>query len=264
MNDILNAALDAAELAAGIAKQVRASGQIGIDFKGAVNLCTQADLEAEKAILTLITGKFPNHEILSEESNSNFLEKDLFGGPLWIIDPIDGTTNFAHGHPHVGISIAFADKGQVLAAVVYAPFQNERFTAVKGKGAFLNDSPIKVSAADTLRAALVCTGFPYERENIGEVTGRLENMLRDCRDVRRLGAASLDICWVGCGRMDLFYEDVSPWDMAAASLIAREAGARVGYFRENVDQTLPEDLRSKGLVIGTPKILDAAINTLTA
>ena len=260
MNEIMRVALKACAKASEVAEKVRNSGNLNLNFKGDFNLCTEADIEAERAILKCIREKFPEHSILSEESDADFHNKDL-NGPLWIIDPIDGTTNFAHGHAHVGISIAFADRSEVQTAVVGAPFQNETFTAAKGGGAFMNDSKIKISAVEKIELALVCTGFPYQRDNIEEIVNRLGRILRKCRDIRRLGAASLDICWLASGRLDVFYEDVNPWDIAAACLIAKEAGAVVDYFRELPQKpALPLDIHGSGLAVSNkylmPQVLE--------
>jgi myo-inositol-1(or 4)-monophosphatase len=254
MNEIMALALDAAAKAAQIAINVRNSGNIGLNFKGDNNLCTLADIECEKAIIGLIKEKFPSHAVLSEESNSE-LENRNYNMPLWIIDPIDGTTNYAHGHNHVGISIAFLDKGEVQCGVVAVPFQNEVFRAVKGQGAFVNDKKIACGSTDNLKDALVCTGFPYDRKDLKEIIARLTNVLKDCRDIRRLGACSVDMCWVACGRLDIYYEDVAPWDMAAAALIVKEAGGQIGYFRNLPAINLPSDLRSDSQIVANPKLL---------
>lgn len=257
MNELLKVALSAAKEAAEIAVKVRNSGNIGLNFKGDVNLCTIADIEAEKAIIAQISAAYPEHTILSEESNSELENRD-YSGPLWIIDPIDGTTNFAHGHNHVGISIAFADEGIVKAGVVAVPFQHEIFTALKGEGAYLNGKRIECGTADNIKSALVCTGFPYERNELDPLIKRFTRILKDCRDMRRLGACSVDMCWVACGRLDLYYEDVMPWDMAAAGLICKEAGAKIEYFRQPSLKNLPADLNSEGLIVGNSKLISIA------
>jgi myo-inositol-1(or 4)-monophosphatase len=173
---------------------------------------------------------------------------------LWILDPIDGTTNYAHGHPQVGVSIGFMYQRQIRAGVVHAPFMGETFTAIRGGGAKLNGKPIKVSGTTELKKALVATGFPYRRDSLDQIIGRVRAVLENCRDVRRIGAGSLDICWVACGRLDAFYETLSAWDIAAATLIAREAGANVGNMvdYDNSGSAFPPDLFGEWLVTANP------------
>ena len=179
-------------------------------------------------------------------------------GPVWVIDPIDGTTNYAHGHYQVGVSVAFAVDSTVLVAAVEAPFLGESFSAIKGQGAFLNGKPIQVRTISSAEEALVATGFPYRRGNLKNICSRVERVLGRCRDLRRIGAATIDISWVACGRLDAFYEEgLMPWDVAAAGLIAREAGATVGHFPYDSDsQKLSSryagDLFADNIVIASP------------
>lgn len=254
-SEILNVALKAAERAATIAREQRASLTVAVSFKDARNLVTTADLAAEKAIIETILENFPDHKILAEESAQGHTPEQYGVGPLWVIDPIDGTTNYAHGHFQVGISIAFAFDGIVQVGVVAAPFLAEVFTAVKGGGAFCNGLKINVADTKSLADALVSTGFPYKRSNAANICARLERVLIRCRDIRRLGAASLDICWVACGRLDAYYEEtLMPWDGAAGCLIAREAGAEIGHYAyDNDSQKLtakyPGDLFVDNLIV---------------
>lgn len=231
LNTILLTAKDAAARGAQIAREQRAALSVEVSFKDARNLVTNADIACEKAIIETIRAAFPGHTVLAEESSAQVSPAQCASGPVWVIDPIDGTTNYAHEHYQVGVSIAFAVDNTVLVAAVEAPFLGECFTAIKGQGAFLNGKRIGVRSISGAHEALVATGFPYRRVNLGNICGRVERVLTHCRDLRRIGAASLDISWVGCGRLDAFYEEgLSPWDVAAASLIAREAGALVGHF----------------------------------
>ncbi|MFN8392267.1 MAG: inositol monophosphatase family protein [Bdellovibrionota bacterium] len=258
-DEIVSVAKEAALKAGEFAASVRNRGAFEIQFKegNQRNLLTEADLGAEKIILEIVRSRFPDHTILAEESSPVFEQAEDYLGPLWIIDPIDGTTNFAHAHHHVGVSIAFADRGVAQAAVVHAPFLGETFTAVRGKGAFRNGDPISVSGRTSLESALIGTGFPYGRESADEIARRLANVLRNCRDVRRAGAASLDLCWVACGRLDGFYEPLAPWDIAAGLLIAREAGARIGRYSDaNRDSALPDELDGNDLCLATPAIYE--------
>lgn len=206
------------------------------DFKisnkeGVNNLVTEADHASEKAILQVIHSAFPDHQVLAEETGE-ILQDSTY---KWIIDPIDGTVNFAHGIPLNCVSIAVEKDGEIVLAAVFNPHMNEFFFAEKGKGASLNDQPIRVSGeTNTLNACLV-TGFPYTYINM--TNGPLEVFERFIRKgvpVRRLGSAAIDLCWVAAGRLDGFYEHkLEPWDSAAGFLIVEEAGGKVTDFEGN-------------------------------
>lgn len=236
--------------------QIRDSGDLRVSFKGEIDLVTHADVEAEGIIIRHIRDAFPAHEILSEEGYSS-LQGRTFKGPLWIIDPIDGTTNYAHGHQYVGVSIAFAVDGVVECAVVHAPFLSETFSAIRGEGARLNGKPIAPRDCRQLRHALVATGFPYQRDELELIVKSAVAVLSKCRDLRRIGACSLDVSWVAMGRLDGFYESVKPWDIAAAGLIAREAGARYGNLKEIPQGGIPPDLYSSDVLVTAPAIYEA-------
>lgn len=249
LDDILSTAHFSVTEAAKIITSLRASRSVNIEKKGVRDLVTRADREAESIIRSIIAERFPDHGFLGEESSGELLAVPDLSGPLWIIDPVDGTTNYAHGHPAVGISIAFAISGIVQVGVVASPFQDEVFEAVRGKGARLNGAPIRVSGAEFLSEALVATGFPYNRSDISSIMRNLAEVLPVCRDIRRIGAASLDLCWVACGRLDAFYETLLPWDLAAGALIAREAGAVVGHFGPPPTSGWPDELRGERLLV---------------
>lgn len=251
---------DLAQAAGQIIFDERESNDVALDYKNHQELVTSADLKADKYIRQQIEQHFPQHKILSEESSSEWLE-EMAEGPLWIIDPIDGTVNFAHEHYQVAVSIAFAIDGQVMAAAVYNPFLDEMFTAVKGRGAFCDDLPIRTSSTNNLRQSIVATGFPYKKDEIKTIIATLEKVLTQCGDIRRLGSAALDICWVASGKLDAYYESVSPWDSAAACLIAKEAGATVGHFSE-VPSDIPVDIYSKNLIVSTPSIHEELLTIL--
>jgi len=194
-----------------------------ISKKGAIDLVTEADTETEKRIIAIIERNFPDHSILSEESG---LRRD--GAKYqWIIDPLDGTTNFVHNVGMFAVSIAFAAGGEVLVGVVLNPITGELFTAVIGEGAELNGRPIKVSNSKIVQESLLATGFPYDiRERIQPVMTRFSNCLKASQGIRRLGSAALDLCFVACGRFDGFWEqNLNPWDTAAGFRIGSEAGA---------------------------------------
>jgi myo-inositol-1(or 4)-monophosphatase len=267
-SQLLAVALEAAAKASVIAKAQRDQATVSVSFKGDRNLVTTADIAAEQEIITSIRNHFPNHRILAEESAQTHPPEEYGDGYVWVIDPIDGTTNYAHGHYHVGVSIACALNGEVLAGVVAAPFLNETFSATKGGGAFLNDRPIRCSDTENVEEALVTTGFPYNRSNIHNICKRIERVATLCRDVRRLGAASLDICWVACGRIDAYFEEtLNPWDGAAGGLIAREAGAAIGHYHydseiQKVSARYPGDLFVDNIVVAPPKLLPKLLTTL--
>lgn len=189
------------------------------------DLVTDADIRSQEIIYEVIKSNFPDHSFLGEEENSHkSVEKDN----LWIVDPIDGTNNFAHGIPHFSISIAYAEKGEVILGVVYDPFRNELFHSLKGEGAYINDDRISVTTIKSLTKAVIGTGFYYDRGGLMERT--LETIKKlfkyPIQGIRRNGSAALDIVWVACGRFDAFFEyQLSVWDFAAGLLIAEEAGA---------------------------------------
>ena len=238
----------------------RDNSNLEVSHKRDVELLTSADLQSEKLIHAEIKGAFPDHDILAEEFSPE-LEGSGTERPLWIVDPIDGTVNYAYGHHQVGICIAFALDGRVRAGVVHCPFQDETFAAVEGAGATLNGEPIEVSGESTLRRALIGTGFSYERPELILDMRRLEAVLRHCRDIRRIGSAAIDICWVAAGRLEGFYETLSPWDFAAAVLIAREAGGRVGHLGD-VPDDVPADLYGRDLVVAAPAIYGGLVRVL--
>lgn len=196
--------------------------------EGVNNLVTEADHASEKAILSVIRKRFPDHQILAEESGKLVQDSTY----KWIIDPIDGTVNFAQGIPLNCVSIGIEYEGEIILGAVYNPHLNEFFVAEKGKGATLNEKPIHVSdKTETIKSCLV-TGFPYTY--INEPNGPIEVFERFVRkgvSVRRLGSAAIDLCWVACGRLDGFFEQkLEPWDSAAGYLIVEEAGGRVTDF----------------------------------
>ncbi|MBU1170791.1 MAG: inositol monophosphatase [Proteobacteria bacterium] len=202
-----------------------------ITKKGRIDLVTEADTESEKAIIAIIRACFPNHSILAEESG-RLLDDTRY---QWIIDPLDGTTNFAHELPLFSTSIAFAMDGVIKVGIVHNPISGELFTAIHGEGAFFNGKKIAVSSQRSLSECLLVTGFPYNFKSVlGEVMPRFSKCLEASQGVRRLGSAALDLCFVACGRFDGFWEqNLSPWDTAAGLLISREAGAQVTDFSGN-------------------------------
>ncbi len=202
-----------------------------ISFKGAVDLVTQFDKISQRRIVNSLKKKFPAFGILSEEDYHHQKENQT----RWILDPLDGTTNFAHNLPIWSISIALEFEGEIVLGVVYDPTRKELFSAIKKKGAYLNGRRIKVSRTKDLRKSLLVTGFPYDIRTSKE--NNIKNFARFClsaQAVRRLGSAALDLCYTACGRFDGYWElKLSPWDQAAGYLILKEAGGRITDFKGN-------------------------------
>lgn len=196
--------------------------------EGINNLVTEVDTAAEAAIIQIIRAQFPHHTILSEEAGLLEQHSDY----VWLVDPIDGTVNFAHGIPLCCVSIALAHQGKLQIAAVFNPMMRELFFAEKGKGAFLNETPIKVSTKSDFSRACLVTGFPYHTpEGKEHPIKAFERAILKGLPVRRLGSAALDLCWTAAGRFDGFWEaNLSPWDIAAGYLILREAGGRITDF----------------------------------
>ena len=203
-------------------------GKVGYQLKAKANLVTAADIASQKAILTLLKKRFPTHDYLAEENGTNLSGSDY----IWVIDPIDGTTTFAHTLPQCSISIALFYKGTLVLGGVKNPITGETFLAQKRKGATLNGKKIHVSKTAKLSQALVVTGFPYDRFTyMDELLNRFREFLEACHDVRRLGSAALDLCWVAAGRLDGYWEQsLRPWDAAAGALILQEAGGKITDF----------------------------------
>ncbi|KPQ02898.1 inositol monophosphatase family protein [Marinobacter sp. HL-58] len=239
-----------------LVKRERDDNTLRTDYKHQTELVTHADVMADELITAAIRERFPDHRILSEETMPDLSQAEKLDTPLWIVDPIDGTVNYAYGHPQVAVSIAYADQGRVQAGVVHAPFAGETFRAVRGTGATLNGNNIQHSGATVPRDSLFATGFPYTKDSLEPLLSRLDAMIHQCRDLRRIGSAALDICWVACGRLDIYYENVSPWDFAAARLIALEAGATAGHFGE-VPDGYPADLWGRDILISAPAVWES-------
>jgi myo-inositol-1(or 4)-monophosphatase len=203
--------------------------KINISKKGEIDLVTEADLASEKFIIEKIKSYYPNHSILAEESG----EAVLIGESKWkwIIDPLDGTTNFAHGYPCFCVTLAVEHDGEIVIGVTYDPTRDELFVAEKGSGATLNNKKINVTETDQLGDSLLVTGFPYDISQRENFTRRFTEMLLSSRAVRRDGSAAIDLAYVACGRFDGFWEEgLNAWDVAAGVLLIKEAGGQVSYF----------------------------------
>jgi len=199
--------------------------------KGDIDLVTEADIAAERLIVERIRSHHPRHAILTEESGDVISLGDAGSGYKWVVDPLDGTTNYAHGYPVFCVSIALEHEGSVVLGVVYDPTREELFAAERGGGATLNGRSLRVSETDELNSALLCTGFPYDVRDRGDFARHFRNFIMRAQSVRRDGAAALDLAYVAAGRFDAFYEEgLRPWDVAAGVLLVEEAGGRVTHY----------------------------------
>ncbi|HSN19701.1 MAG TPA: inositol monophosphatase family protein [Usitatibacter sp.] len=258
MHPMLNTAVKAARKAASII--VRASydvDKLTVRSKQKNDFVSEVDHAAEDAILSTLREAYPDHGVLAEESGAHGTKSEY----VWVVDPLDGTTNFLHGLPQYCVSIALTHRGQLQQAVVFDVNRNELFTATRGAGAFLNDRRIRVSRTDKLDNALIGTGFPFkEVGHIDEYLRMLRNMMLVCAGVRRPGAAALDLAWVAAGRTDGFWElGLSPWDMAAGALLVREAGGLVADLAGE-----DEFLQNGRIVASNGKIFGAMLKALNA
>lgn len=223
----LSVAIEAA-LAGGAILRSYFGGDFRISYKGEMNLVTQADTESEQEVISILQRRLPDVSILAEESGA----QDADVRRRFIIDPLDGTTNFAHAYAMFAVSIGYEEDGRVVAGVVYDPVREELFTAEHGQGAFLNGRRIAVSRTETLDKALLVTGFPYDLKD--DLEGNLRSFnkfMGSSRAIRRDGSAALDLCYLAAGRFDGFWEQkLGPWDTAAGALFVQEAGGRVTDF----------------------------------
>jgi myo-inositol-1(or 4)-monophosphatase len=211
---------------AGDMQMARFGQGVQVDKKGTIDLVTEVDLAVEQMFRTLIAERYPDHHILAEEMGGAHVPP---AGPCWVFDPLDGTTNYAHGLPIFCTSLALEIDGVAEIAAVYDPNRRELFTAERGGGAFVNGAPLATSHARTLLDSMLVTGFPYDvHKRVDEIVGVFAAFVGRARAVRRLGSAAIDLCWVAAGRMDGFWEsDLKPWDIAGGALIVAEAGGRI-------------------------------------
>ncbi len=253
---MLNTAVKAARKAAAII--TRASydvDKLTIRAKQKNDFVSEVDHAAEEAIIAVLREAYPDHGFLAEESGETDAQREF----VWVIDPLDGTTNFLHGFPQYCVSIALMQKGVAQQAVVFDPNRNELFTATKGVGAYLNDRRIRVTKTDKIEETLIGTGFPFrEQANLDEYVRMMRNVMRTTAGIRRPGAAALDLAWVAAGRMDGFFEiGLSPWDMAAGALLVREAGGLVTDLEGN-----PGYMESGRVIAANAKVFSAFLKLL--
>lgn len=253
--ELLAVAEDVARRAGELLLDLFARG-VEVEHKGEVDLVTRADRASEELIVQEIARRFPSHDVLAEERGGGSKGADR---PLWIVDPLDGTTNFAHGIPLWSVSIAVTAAGETLAGVVHDPNRGECFTAVRNGGAFLNGKRLRVSGASVLSDAVLVTGFPYDiRTSLVDNLDHFVAFMKSARAVRRLGSAALDLAWVASGRFDGFWEPkLHPWDVAAGDLLVREAGGQVTRFDGS-----PFDVFSDEILAAPAALLPAMIDVL--
>ncbi|MBI3794852.1 MAG: inositol monophosphatase [Nitrospinae bacterium] len=256
MEKALEFAVEIARSAGKVQKDNYEKRGLVVHHKGLINLVTEVDLECEKLIVSAISKKYPGHDILAEEGTD--VKSD--SGYAWYIDPLDGTTNYAHGFPVFAPSVALAYKGEPLVGAVYDPLRDEMFSGIKGGGAFLNGNRLAVSKVDNIDGALLGTGFPYDlRTNKANNIENFNNAAMHCQAVRRAGAAALDLCYVACGRFEGFWEQwLYAWDMAAGALFVAEAGGVVTNMKGK-----PLDLFGKTICAGNPAIHPKLLSLLT-
>jgi myo-inositol-1(or 4)-monophosphatase len=260
MHPMLNTAVKAARRASTVINRATFDlERIKVTEKGHNDFVTEIDKAAELAIIDVLKNAYPDHAILAEESGASANLHDE-NENVWIIDPIDGTTNFIHGFPQYCVSIALQQRGQITQAVVYDPTRNDLFTATKGAGAYLNEKRIRVSRRDKMADALIGTGFPFRDMNdLDEYMKMFRIMTEKSAGLRRPGAAALDLAYVAAGRLDGFFEKgLQTWDMAAGSLLITEAGGIVGNFSGESDY-----LYKGNVLAGTPKIFAQMVQLLS-
>jgi myo-inositol-1(or 4)-monophosphatase len=259
LHPMLNTAITAARAAGKIINRAALDiERVQVTAKSHNDFVTEVDQAAENAVIDVLLQAYPGHAILAEESGRSRGAKD--SEYLWIIDPLDGTTNFIHGFPVYAVSIALAFRGKVEQAVVYDPTRNDLFYASKGRGAFLNDRRLRVSKRTRLAESLIGTGFPFRKgDNFKRYVEMFEQVMQHCAGVRRPGAAALDLCYVAAGWYDGFFETgLSPWDVAAGSLMITEAGGLIGNFTGEADF-----LYQREAVAGNPKVYGQLVQMLT-
>ncbi len=258
LHPMLNIAIKAARAAGSVINRAALDLEVvKVGSKGPNDFVSEVDRKAEEIIIQMLLDAYPGHGILAEESGREHGARD--SEYVWIIDPLDGTTNFLHGFPVYAVSIALAHRGVVQQAVVYDPTRNDLFFSSKGRGAFLNDRRLRVSKRLRLSDSLIGTGFPFRKgDNFKRYVKMFEEVMQSCAGLRRPGAAALDLCYVAAGYYDGFFETgLSPWDVAAGSLIITEAGGLIGNFTGESDY-----LYQREVVAGNPKVYGQLVQIL--
>ena len=253
---MLNFAIQVARDAGNLLVQRLGSAQIS--NKGDIDLVTEADIAAEELIIDRIRSHYPLHGILAEESGEAVQQGTSRSEWKWIIDPLDGTTNYAHGYPCFCVSIAVEHAGTLEIGVVYDPMRDEMFAAERGQGATLNERRIRVSSVEQLNSAMMCTGFPYNVRTRPDFARDFTNFTLHAQAVRRDGSAALDLAYIACGRFDGFWEDgLNPWDVAAGAILISEAGGRITNYENE-----PLDIYTKKVVASNGRVHQAMLRLL--
>lgn len=252
---LINAVKAAREAGRIINRASQDVGSLKVQSKTYNDFVSEVDRSAEQAIIDVLKDAYPDHGFLGEESGESANQSEN----IWIIDPLDGTTNFLHNFPQYCISIALQQKGVLTQAVIYDPVRNDLFTATKGRGAFLNDKRIRVTSRAKLQDALIATGFPFrDFTHLDTYLGMLKDMIKKTTGIRRPGSAALDLAYVAAGWTDGFFEiNLSPWDIAAGGLLVQEAGGIVGDFEGNESW-----LDTGNIVAANPKVFAQMLQTL--
>jgi myo-inositol-1(or 4)-monophosphatase len=260
MHPMLNTAVKAARRGATVINRASFDlDRIKVTDKGHNDFVTEVDRAAEQAIIEVLLNAYPGHAILAEESGASAnLHDDAEN--VWIIDPLDGTTNFIHGFPQYCVSIALQQRGQITQSVVYDPTRNDLFTATKGAGAYLNEKRIRVGKRDKLADALIGTGFPYrDMQQLDTYVEMFKAVVKNSAGLRRPGSAALDLAYVAAGRLDGFFEKgLRPWDIAAGALLVTESGGIMGDFTGESDYLYKGDV-----IAGSPKVFAQMITLLS-
>jgi myo-inositol-1(or 4)-monophosphatase len=255
MHPMLNIAIRAARNAGDLIQRSSQNlDNVHIDQKGRNDYASEVDRMAENEIIKVIRTAFPDHAILAEESGEH-----QGNDYVWVIDPLDGTTNFLHGFPQYAVSIALKNKNKLELGVIYDPLRDELFTAERGGGAMLNNRKIRVAKHNSMRGALIGTGFPFKKqENLEPYLNMFRAVTQDTAGIRRAGAAALDLAYVACGRLDAYWETgVSEWDIAAGVLLVQEAGGVATDFAFN-----DKYLQSGNIIVGNPRMHQLMYHTL--
>jgi myo-inositol-1(or 4)-monophosphatase len=253
---LLNFAIQVARDAGNLLVQRLGAAQVS--NKGDIDLVTEADIAAEELIIDRIRSHYPLHGILAEESGEAVQQGTSRSEWKWIIDPLDGTTNYAHGYPCFCVSIAVEHAGALEIGVVYDPLRDEMFAAERGQGATLNERRIRVSTVEELNSAMMCTGFPYDVRTRPDFARAFTNFTLHAQAVRRDGSAALDLAYIACGRFDGFWEDgLNPWDVAAGAILISEAGGRITNYENE-----PLDIYTKKVVASNGRVHEAMLRLL--
>lgn len=252
MTEILELAKKAAVAGGNLMEDARYNNEFTVSHKSVRELVTTIDIEVEQLIVEQLKRATPQAQFLTEEANNTINPEALHKGEWWIIDPIDGTTNYVFGHLHCAVSIAYMLDGVIHVGVIHAPFLDETYHALKNNGAYLNGKKLPKITSRPAQNSLIATGFPYARHENSNIGAFVNRLLQHFVDIRRCGAASLDCCWLAAGKLDGYLETVKPWDIAAGRLIALEAGAVASNLTNT--NNIPQDINGELFTLSTEGI----------